>query len=88
MKKLFILFGAAITLLPIFFGELRWFEYIPLGILASVLATAGIIMVYNAVKNRGAEQEGVVKATVPYKERILYSAAGSFIASLIAVICL
>lgn len=88
MEKLFILFGAAITLLPILIGDLRPFEYYIGGVLLAFLGAAGSIMTYNWIVNRGNERRGLPTKSVPYTSRLIYSVVGSLICSTIATIWL
>lgn len=88
MKKLFILLGAVITLLPIFLGQLRWWEYLIGGVLLSSIGAVGSIAIYNFVSNYKAEKASQMPKRTKYLERVLYSVAGSIIASVIAAICL
>lgn len=82
MKQLFILFGAAITVAIFLISpELRWYEMLPLSILASALPVMGGIMMYNLIKTKPKEDEGqFVSSAVPMLGRTLYSIIGGIIA--------
>lgn len=67
-------------------GDLRWYEYLPVGLGVSILGSAFMIMLYNLVKNKKSEESGVMTKGIPYKERIVYSAIGSVVVSLLVII--